>query len=116
MEGYADNRAYPRLRIDFAVEVVSEDASGGKRKIKAVLSDVSGGGASFMTADAGCYFPGQSLEIAICLPGATDVGALMKGRAMVLRVESSAAKDRNEKNQGIVAIRIEEPLHLERLR
>jgi hypothetical protein len=116
MEGTADNRAFPRLRTDFVMEVVAEAPSGGKCVDRALLWDVSGGGAKFMTEDARGYFPGQAIEIAICLPGTSDTGACMKGKGTVLRVESSIAKDGKKTNQAAIAIRINEPLHLERLR
>jgi len=57
------------------LEVYSEDAEGKKFNDKAVLKDVSGGGAKFLTKKSDMYFPGQLLKIIILLPGTDEMEA-----------------------------------------
>jgi hypothetical protein len=103
-----DRRDFDRFPIEFTVEVVTQDSDGKKHKEQTVLMDISGGGARFITREAEQYFPGQLLEITIYLPGAEGVKAHMRGRATVVRVDTSSGLPG-------VAIKLDTSLRFERL-
>jgi len=60
--------------------------------------DLSGDGALFRTLHPQRYTPGQRMALTICMPGAPGVQAVMKTRAVVIRVEIIA--DENETPPG----------------
>jgi len=116
MNNKSDRRAFNRFPMEFMLEVSSEDSEGKEFNEKTVLKDISGEGAKFITQQAGKYFPGQSLEMTIYLPGPNDVKADMRGKATVVRIDPSGNSGLGEKSQEMsIAVTFDTPLHFERV-
>jgi len=116
MNNKPERRNFARFPVEFALEVFAEDVAGNKYKDRAVLKNISGEGAMFMSKLAGKYFPGQLLETKIYLPGTDDVKALMRANATVIRIDASNNSGSDEKSEEIgIAIRFDTPMHFERL-
>jgi len=108
MEKESNKREFERLPIDFVLEVYSENAEGKKFEDKAVLEDVSGGGAKFLTKKSDMYFPGQLLEITVFLPGTDEMKAHMKAKATVVRIDASNDSEQDNKNpESCIAVKFE---------
>lgn len=82
-----ERREYSRFRIELITHVTAKSADGEIFREKTALRNMSGGGASFITRQAGRYFHGQQLDIRIDLPGTVDLAAALQGTAMVSRIE-----------------------------
>jgi hypothetical protein len=116
MNNKPERRAFNRFPIEFVMEVSAEDSEGNKFNEKTMLKNISGGGAKFITQQAGKYFPCQSLEIIIYLPDTDEVKACMRGTATVLRIDPSSNKDIGEKSQGVgIGVRFDTSLRFERV-
>jgi len=116
MNNKSDRRNFNRFQIEFVLEVSAKDSEGKEFNEKTVLKDISGEGAKFITQQAGKYFPGQSLEVTIYLPGTNDVKADMRGKATVVRVDPSSNSGIGEKSQEMsIAVTFDTPLHFERV-
>ena len=116
MEKESNKREFERLPIDFVLEVYSEDAEGKKFNDKAVLKDVSGGGAKFLTKKSDMYFPGQLLKTIILLPGADEMEAHMKAKATVVRIDPSNDSGKNNKTrEHYIAVKFIAHLNFERI-
>ena len=114
--GEFDRREFERISIGFVLEVSAEDSDVNSYTDSAVLQDVSGGGAKFFTKQKEKYFPGQVLEISIQLPGTDEVKAYMRGKATVVRIEGTDDPRKRETGRRTrIAVKFENPLHLERL-
>lgn len=113
MNNKSDKREFERFPVDFVLEVSAKDIEGNSYDDKAVLKNVSGGGAKFMTRQSAKYFLGQPLEITIYLPGTNDVNAHMRGKATVVRTYSPSDSGIGEKSKGTcIAIRFDAPLKI----
>lgn len=77
-------RAYERHTIEFEVEVSALDGAQREFMEMAVLRDVSGGGACFISTRPELYSEGQRLALAIYLPGTDQLDARMQGDATVV--------------------------------
>ena len=99
MNSISDKRDFDRFPMEFVLEVSAKDSEGKEFDEKTVLEDISGEGAKFITQQAGKYFPGQSLEVTIYLPGPNDVKADMRGTATVVRIDPSGNSGIGEKSQ-----------------
>jgi len=116
MNNISEKRAFNRFPIEFVLEVSSEDSEGREFNERTVLKDISGDGAKFITQQARKYFPGQSLEMTIYLPGPNDVKADMRGKATVVRIDPSSNSGISEKSQEMsIAVTFDAPLHFERV-
>ena len=117
MNNTPERRAFNRFPVEFVMEVVAEESEGKKFNEKTMLKNISGGGAKFITQQADKYFPGQSLEITIHLPGSDEVKARMRGKATVLRIDSPTDSKIEHKSQAIsiIAVKLDAPLHFERV-
>jgi len=116
MNSIPDKREFNRFPIEFVLEVSAKDSEGKEFNEKTVLEDISGEGARFITQQAGKYFPGQSLEVTIYLPGPNDVKADMRGTATVVRIDTSGNSGIGEKSQEMsIAVTFDTPLHFERV-
>ena len=116
MNNKSDRRAFNRFPMEFVLEVSSEDSEGKEFNERTVLNDISGDGAKFITQQTGKYFPGQSLEMTIYLPGPNDVKADMRGTATVVRIDSPSNSGIGEKSQEMsIAVTFDTPLHFERV-
>ncbi len=116
MNNQADKREFERLPIDFVMEVYSEDVEGEKFEDQAVLEDVSGGGAKFLSKKSDMYFPGQLLNINILLPGTDEMEAHMKAKAIVVRIDPSNASEKDNKNRARnIAVKFETRLNFEKI-
>ncbi len=116
MNNQSDRRNFDRFPITFKMEVAAEDIEGKKYKENTVLKDISGEGASFITQQAGKYFPGQSLELIIHLPDSDEVKACMIGKATVIRIDSPTDSKIEQESQEIcIALKLDSPLHFERV-
>jgi len=110
-----DQRDFNRFPMEFVLKVSAEDNEGKKFDEKAVLQDISGGGARFISQQAGKYFPGQLLDLIIYLPGTDDVKAHMCGKATVVRIVSAGVLHINEKNSTLsIAVKFVSSLLFER--
>jgi len=113
MHSKSDKREFERLPIDFVLEVYSEDVEGKKIEDKAVLKDISGEGAKFLTQKPDMYFPGQLLEITVFLPETDEMEAHMKAKATVVRIDPSNDSEKANKSRGRdIAIKFETHLNL----
>ena len=110
-----DQRDFNRFPMEFVLKVSAEDNEGKKFDEKAILQDISGGGARFISQQAGKYFPGQLLDLIIYLPGTDDVKAHMCGKATVVRIVSAGVLHINEKNSTLsIAVKFVSSLLFER--
>ena len=116
MNNKPDRRNFNRFPIEFVMEVSAEDIEGKKYKENTILKDISGEGARFITQQASKYFPGQSLEMTIHLPGSDEVKARMRGKATVVRVDSPTDSKIEQKSQAMgIAVKLDTPLRFERV-
>ena len=113
MNNKSDKREFNRFPIEFVLEVSSEDSEGKEFKERTVLNDISGDGAKFITQQARKYFPGQSLEMTIYLPGPNDVKADVRGKATVVRIDPSCIGEKSQEMS--IAVTFDAPLHFERV-
>lgn len=110
-----DKREFKRLPIDLSMEVTAERSDGDLFIDKAVLEDVSGGGAKFITQNPEKYFLGQLLKIAIIMPGTSDISAQMRTDATVVRIDPADKSKNESQNMGItVAVKFNKRLNFER--
>jgi len=110
-----DRRKSERFSMEFVVEVASKDVEEKIFNEKAVLKDVSGGGAKFITRNIRRYFLGQLLDLKIYLPGTDDVEGYMKGEAVVVRIDPFDSSGIDGKNQGAgIAVEFNDWLNFER--
>ena len=116
MHSKSDRRKFDRLPIDFVLEVYSENVEGKKVEDNAVLKDVSGEGAKFLTQKPDMYFPGQLLNVTNLLPGTDEMEAQMKAKAIVVRIDPSNDSEEDSKNRASdIAIRFATLLNFERI-
>ena len=116
MNNISEKRAFNRFPMEFLLEVSAKDGEGKEFNEKTMLEDISGEGAKLITQQAGKYFPGQSLEMTIYLPGPNDVKADMRGKATVIRIDPSSNSGISEKSQEMsIAVTFDAPLHFERV-
>ena len=112
----SERRGFERIPIDFSLGVYGEDVDGKKFEDKAVLKDVSGGGAKFLTQKSDIYFSGQLLKLTIFLPGTGDVEAHMKTKATVVRIDQPTDSEKENKNRRCcIAVRFDTRLIFERI-
>ncbi len=115
MNNPTDKRDFKRLPIDLSLKVTAENIEGEKFIDRAVLEDVSGGGAKFLTQKPEKYFQGQLLEIAINMPGTSDISAQMKTSATVVRIDQSdISKNESHNKETTVAVKFNTRLNFER--
>ncbi|NVM25578.1 MAG: PilZ domain-containing protein [Desulfobacterales bacterium] len=115
MNNKSDRRDFDRFPIEFEIEVAAQDSEGRKYSEKTVLSNISGGGAQFITQQAGKYFTGQQLEMTVFLTGTDIVKARMKGKATVVRIDPSSNSGIGEKTRGAgIAVKFDASLYFER--
>lgn len=116
MNNKSERRAFKRYLMEVALEVAGEDAAGNRYKDKAVLMNVSGDSAMFITGLSGKYFLDQSLELTIYLPGTDDVNARMIGKATVIRINPLVYSGIKEKGQRIsISVKVDAPFCFERI-
>ncbi|MDX8396074.1 MAG: PilZ domain-containing protein [Mariprofundaceae bacterium] len=100
-ESGVDKREFERFSVGFHIRISSHD---DVELIElSTIENISGGGISFLSRKSDQYFIGQTLEIAICLPGSEEVKALMKSSATVMRL-----------TDGSVGVRVDDMLSFER--
>lgn len=117
MNNSSDKREFERFPMEFVLEVAAEDVEGKTFNEKAVLKNISGGGAKFTTQQADKYFTGQSLEMTIYLPGTNNVKGHMKGKATVVRIDPLSDSGIGEKSRRFsVAVKFDTRLNFERLK
>ena len=116
MNNKSNIRDFIRFPIEFVLEVSAQDIEGNKYKEKTILRDISGGGAKFISLQAGKYFLGQPLEITIYLPETGGIKARMKGKATVVRIDPPSNSDISKRTQEIeIAVKMDTLLDFERL-
>ena len=101
MSDKSDRRDFNRFPIEFVIKVAAEDSEGKKFNEMAVLNNISGGGARFISRQAGKYFLGQPLEMTIYLSETGDAKARMRGRATVVRIDPPSNSGIGNKSQEI---------------
>jgi len=116
MNNKSVKREFDRFPVEFVLEVASEDSEGNKFNERTVLKDISGEGARFITQQAGKYFPGQSLEMTIYLPGTDEMEAHMKAKAIVVRIDPlNDSEKANKSPEGCIAVKFETHLNFARI-
>jgi hypothetical protein len=116
MNAKSDKRKFERLPIDFVLEVISKDLEGKEFVDKAVLEDVSGDGAKFLTKESDRYFPGQELNIKFFLPGTEKMKVRMGAKATVVRIDPSDDSEKGCKSSGCnIAVNFKTHLNFERI-
>jgi len=116
MEKGDDKREFDRFPIDFRLVVHSRDVEDTKIEDRAVLENVSGGGAKFLTQNSDMYFQGQLLEITFFLPGANKIEAFLKAIGKVERIEPSEDSNKHgNRQEGFIAVKFDERLKFERV-
>jgi len=108
-----DRRDFDRFPIDFTIEVSGKSSDGRIHRESTILSDISGGGAKFITRHPDRYFPDQQLDLTIYLPGTKEVKAQMKGIARVVRIGYPA--NIPEAEEASIAVRLQKFLQFKRL-
>jgi c-di-GMP-binding flagellar brake protein YcgR len=102
-------RKFDRFTIGLELEIFAEDTKGNTFNDKALLRDISGGGAKFAVRHTKKYLLGQLLDITIILPGTDDVDGRMRARSKVVRIERF-----DESGAGSVAVEFNTSLSFER--
>lgn len=111
-----DQREFKRFQVELSLDVSGENTKGEKFTENAILENISGGGAQFMSRQADKYYPGQSLEITIYLPGTVEVKACMRGLATVVRIDSQNDSGLDDKSRRTgIAVAIKGRLRFERV-
>ena len=115
METKSDKRAFERFQVEFEADVTARDLKAEIFQDRALLIDISGEGAKFVTQQSQRYYIGQLLDLVIYMPGTKDVRACMKVTATVLRMDSDGTKTGGPHHGTSIALKLEAPLHFERL-
>ena len=116
MEDRLDRREFRRVSIEFETDITAKDIKGKTFHDRAVLKNVSGSGASFLTQLTESYYGGQFLEMVIYFPGTKDVKACMKADAIVIRTGAAdGSRPDGERLQKSIALVFDSQLHFERL-
>jgi len=115
METKSDKRAFQRFQVEFEADVTARDLKAEIFQDRALLQDISGEGAKFITQQSQRYYIGQLLDLAIYMPGTKEVRACMKVTARVLRMDSAGTKTGGPDNELSIALKLETLLHFERL-
>jgi len=104
-----------RFAIDFEVDLVTEDPGGMRLRERAMLMSISLDDARVMIHDTVSYFPGQSLELTIHLPGTEGVKAYMRTKATVVRIDPLDTPGIKENSLGeCLTVSFDTPLYFER--
>lgn len=115
MHTKSEGREFERFPMEFVLEVSGVDNEGKRFNEKAVLKNISGGGAKFITKQNGRYFLCQSLEVTVYLPGTDDVKAHMRGQATVVRIDLSGVSGVEGTIEGPgIAVKFDTPLKFKR--
>ncbi|MGA1841082.1 MAG: PilZ domain-containing protein [bacterium] len=116
MDNVSERREFDRFRINFPLEVSVKNFNRKQFKEKSVLSNISGGGAKFLTGKIDKYYQGQELQMIFYLPGAVNVEAYMKARAKVVRIDplNKPVTGKKTEDKGI-AVKFETLLNFERV-
>ncbi len=110
-----EKRRDKRYIIKFLLEVSAQDLAGKKYRDKTVLKNISREGALFITKLSDKYFPGQTLEITLHLPGTDEVNAQMTGKASVIRIDQPDKSQINHEGKKIaITIKIDSPFYLKK--
>jgi hypothetical protein len=106
-----ERREESRFRLDLITHVTAKGADGETFREKAILLNMSAGGASFVTRQPDRYFQGQKLDIELELPGTAELKAVLQGTATVSRIDDLPEADtRRTDRRYAVAVVIAEPL------
>jgi len=115
MSNTQEKREDTHFAIGFEVDLVTEDPGGLRRRERTVLMSISREDARVMSHDSVRYFPGQSLELTIYLPGTEDVKACMRAKAMVVGIDLLHTPSIGENSPGeCLTVSFDTPLYFER--
>jgi len=116
MKKNTEKRDFERYPIKLMMKVTVADSEGTHYEEQAVLENISGGGAKFISHSIERYFLGQPLELLINLPGTSDVKASMRVKATIVRVDPPTDLDFHRENVGgAVAVKFDSRLEFERI-
>lgn len=111
-----ERRAFDRYSVQLMIKVIVAGSEGTHYEEKAVLENISGGGAKFNSQSIERYFLGQPLELLIDLPGTSDVKACMRVKATVVRIDPVTYSDfRRDRGDGGIAVQFDSHLKFERI-
>ncbi len=113
----SDKRGFSRHWVSFPVIVSRGDGDSEADREKAVLRDISGGGALFVSSNPENYYPGQLLKISIMLDGTNDVRARIRAEATVIRIHQQESINglESEKNGAGIAVQFDRSFEFERV-
>lgn len=114
-ENSGDKRGFSRHWISFPVIVFREGGQNDAYQEKAVLKDISGGGALFASSNPENYYPGQLLNISIMLDGTNDVRARVQAEATVIRIHRNETAGGEPEQQAAVAVQFDRSFEFERI-
>lgn len=115
MEPKSEKRKFKRFLIEFEADVTATDSQAESFSDRAVLKNISGEGMNFVTRQPKRYYIGQLLELVIYLPGTEEVKACMKVKATVVRMDSADSMTEGPDHEMSIALKLDTPLHFERL-
>lgn len=116
MNKNTERREFDRYPVKLMMKVTVADSEGTHYEEQAVLENISGGGAKFISHSIERYFLGQSLELLIDLPGTSDVKACMRVKATIVRVDQPTDSDfHRDSVEGAVAVKFDSRLEFERI-
>ncbi len=115
MSNTQEKRDDNHFAIGFEVDLVTEDPGGLRRRERTVLMSISREDARVMSYNTVRYFPGQSLELTIYMPGTEDVKACMRAKATVVRIDPLHTPGIGEKSpEECLTLSFDTPLYFER--
>jgi len=116
MKKNTERRDYDRYPVKLMMKVTVADSEGTHYEEQAVLENISGGGAKFISHSIERYLFGQPLELLIYLPGTSDVKACMRVKATIVRVDPPTDSDSHRDSfGGTVAVKFDSRLEFERI-
>jgi hypothetical protein len=107
-----EQRVFSRHWVSFPVIVSRPGRQDADNREKAVLRDISGGGALFISTNPENYYPGQLLKISIMLDGTEDVKARIQTEATVIRIHK---EEDPEKKHAAIAVQFDRSFEFERI-
>jgi hypothetical protein len=107
-----DQRVFSRHWVSFPVIVSRSGSQDVDNQEKAVLRDISGGGALFISTNPENYYPGQLLKISILLDGTEDVKARIQTEAIVIRINK---EEDPGKMHAAIAVQFDRSFEFERI-
>ncbi len=108
-------RNFERYPLEFKVDISVTSGKTKQAVERAVLKNISGDGACFLSNRPEFYSIGQRLELDIHMPGTDRMNARMEGQATVAWIGDIQALEAGKPGRAPVGIFMDKPLSLERI-